>query len=56
MNNNKYTYLWIIQGFYQRWEDLTCSENWKEAKQDLKAYRDNEMGIFRIIRRREINK
>ena len=50
---NKYNYLWVVQGYYQRWEDLTASEVYIEAKLDLKAYRDNEPGIFRIIQRRE---
>jgi hypothetical protein len=49
---NKYEYLWIIQGFYSRWEDLSAYDIYKEARSDLKAYRDNEKGIFRIINRR----
>ena len=53
---NKYTYLWVVQGFYGSWEDLFASEDWIEAKGDLKAYRENEVGSFRFIRRREINK
>jgi hypothetical protein len=52
---NKYSYLWIVQGFYNAWEDLTASESWLEAKTDLKAYRDNEKGVFRLIQRRELN-
>ena len=49
---NKYDYLWIVQGFYKGWEDLTASAVWREAKIDLKAYRDNEDGAFRLIHRR----
>lgn len=48
----KYEYLWVVQGYYSSWEDLTCSTLWIEAKQDLKAYRDNESGVFRLIQRR----
>ena len=52
----KYNYLWIVQGFYSGygWEDLTASELWIEAKSDLKAYKENEPGIFRLIQRREV--
>lgn len=53
---NKYSYLFVLQGFYSYgWEDLTASENRKEVKQNLKEYRENEGGIYRIIQRREIN-
>lgn len=54
---NKYEYIWIIQGRYgcYGWEDLTASEIYREAKIDLKAYRENERGIpFRLIQRREL--
>lgn len=56
MRCKKYTYLWIVQGFYQGWEDLTASEIWREAKLNLKEYRENEKGLFRLIQRRELNK
>ncbi len=49
---SKYEYLWIVQGYYGRWEDLTASEIYIEAKSDLRAYRENEQGVFRIIQRR----
>ncbi len=49
---SKYEYLWVVQGFYGTWEDLTQSEIWREAKSDLKAYRENENGVFRLIQRR----
>lgn len=54
MKTNKYSYLWIIQGLYQRWEDLSAYESLREAKADLKAYRVNEQGTFRVIQRREL--
>jgi len=51
----KYNYLYVIQGYYTgSYEDLTQSESYKEAKIDLKAYRDNEKGSFRMIKRREL--
>ena len=57
MKKNKYRYLYVLQGIYScKWEDLTYSENYKEIKADLKAYRENEKGIYRIIQRRELNK
>ena len=54
---NKYRYLVVLQGNYgYGWEDLTASEDYKEIKQDLKDYRENEGGKYRIINRRELNK
>lgn len=55
MRKNKYTYLYVLQGYYNGWEDLTASENYKEIKTDLKAYRENERGLYRIIQRRISN-
>jgi hypothetical protein len=54
---NKYSYLFVVQGFYSgQWEDLTQSEKRKEARDDLKAYRDNEPRTpTRVIHRRELN-
>ena len=53
---NKYEYLFIVQGKYgfHGWEDLTASESWKEARDDLKAYLLNEgkIATFRLIKRR----
>jgi len=54
---NKYIYLYVIQGKYgyYGWEDLCQSESWKEARADLKAYRENEPYPLRMIERRELN-
>lgn len=52
---NKYEYLYIVQGDYGGgWEDVTASQSWKEARDDLKAYLENEERIarFRLIKRR----
>lgn len=45
---------YIVQGNYgYGWEDLTASDNPLEAKADLKAYRENELGVaHRLITRR----
>ena len=55
---NKYQYLWVVQGYYDKyygWEDLTQSENWEEARDDFKAYRENETEYsHRMIQRREL--
>lgn len=56
MRKNKYIYLYVLQGYYNGWEDLTASESYKEIKTDLRAYRENEHGNYRIIQRRELNK
>lgn len=51
---NKYEYLYVVQGHYSYgWEDLTCSEDRKEANDNLKDYRDNENSPHRMIKRRE---
>ena len=53
---NKYLYLYILQGFYALgWEDLTASENRAEVRANLKDYRDNERGNYRIVYRVEPN-
>ena len=60
---NKYTYLKVIQKDYGfGFEDLTAYEvdsrgygSRKEILEDLKAYRENEGGYFRVIFRRENN-
>jgi hypothetical protein len=48
---SKYEYVWIVQGYYCGWEDLTAG-SYIEAKNDLKAYKENENGSFRVIQRR----
>lgn len=53
---NKHVYLYVLQGKYNGWEDLTASENYKEVRDDLRAYRENEGGQYRIINRRHPNR
>jgi len=46
--------LYVVRGLYGgRWEDLTQSDKRHEAVEDLKAYRNNEPGAFRLVKRRE---
>lgn len=53
---NKFTYLYVLQGLYgDTYEDLTQSESYKEIKNDFKAYKDNEKGSYRIIKRKVLN-
>jgi hypothetical protein len=53
---NKYIYLYIVQGNYgYGWDDEAASENEREAINDLRAYRRNGPGSYRMIRRREPN-
>jgi hypothetical protein len=58
VSNNKYVYLWVVQGnwgYGDGWEDLTASELAMEAFQDESAYNMNsDTGTFRIIKRREL--
>jgi len=57
MMANKYSYLHIVQGRYDfGWEDLAASEDFREARKDLRAYRVNAPEIdYRMIQRRELN-
>ena len=57
---NKYRYLYVLQGHYgQGWEDLSAADRnlkgRREIMSDLRAYRENEGGCYRIIKRRELN-
>ena len=44
-----------VMGLYSgTWEPVTCEESWKEAKERLKEYRENEPGTaFKIRKYRE---
>lgn len=60
MPANKYTYLYVLQGFYPPygWEDLTYYDKsdptaLRDAKVDKRSYIENEHGNYRIIERRE---
>lgn len=53
---NKWRYLWIVQSHYgNQWDDETAEENYKEARQRVKEYRDNCDAPIRLIHRRELN-
>ena len=53
---NKFLYLYVLQGHYLfGWEDLTESENRAEVRANLKEYRENAAGDYRIIKRTEPN-
>lgn len=57
--SNKYLYVHVLQGNYgygHGWEDLCASESFKEVLQNLREYRENEGGNYRLIERRELNK
>lgn len=42
----------VLQGYYSHgWEDLCSEDTREEAREQLKCYRDNEGGTYRIIRR-----
>lgn len=45
-----------IQGYYgpqYGYEAVTTEETWKDAKAQLKCYRENERGVpFRIVKKR----
>lgn len=44
---------YVVQGHYGHgWEDLTAATTRKEAREDLKAYRENAHGAYRLIMRR----
>jgi len=58
MRKNKYNYFCVVQGNYgygHGWEDLTASEDKKEARGFLKDYRTNAPEYsYRMIQRREL--
>lgn len=44
---------YVVQGCYGHgWEDLCSSNSRKEAREDLKSYRENAPGAYRLIVRR----
>jgi len=54
MKVTKYDYFSVLQGNYgYGWEDVTAG-TYQEVRQNLKEYRENEKGIYRIINRREL--
>lgn len=61
MKTKKYCYLYVLQGNYgYGFEDLTAEDKaepgaYKRIRQNLKEYRENEGGQYRIISRRELN-
>ena len=46
---------WDVEGNYgQGWEVVTAEETWKQTRERLKEYRENEPGTaFRARKRRE---
>lgn len=54
MKTNKFDYYSVLQGNYGfGWEDLTAGTR-REMLTNLKEYRENEGGTYRIINRREL--
>ena len=55
---SKYVYLWVVQGHYAPgygWEDVTCEESFKDARQRIWEYRENEPHYsHRLIQHREL--
>ena len=46
--------LYVVQGNYgHEWEDLTASTDYKEARANLRDYRQNDPAPTRLIKRRE---
>ena len=40
-------------GYGHGFEEVTCETSWKDAKEQLKCYRENEPGIpFKIVKKR----
>lgn len=67
MKANKYTYYKVIQGNYgYGWNDedfhetnsngyFTCKGAQDAFLTNLKAYRENGSGVYRVIKRKELN-
>lgn len=47
--------VFVLQGHYGRWEDLTAEDSASEIKARLREYIDNEGGRYRVVRRRVPN-
>lgn len=44
---------WQIHGdMGSGWEELSAYANWKEANTDLRLYRENQPGSYKIIKKR----
>ena len=46
---------WILQGDYgygHGWEDLCAEESRTEANEQMRVYRENEGGTYRVVTRR----
>lgn len=42
-----------IEGHYcHGWETVTIESTWKEAKAQVKCYRENEPNAFRVVKKR----
>ena len=55
MKLTKYVKVFVVQGNYgcgYGWEDECCSVDRKEAREDLKAYRENSPYPSRMVARR----
>jgi len=40
-----------VEGCYNgQWEMVNCETTWKDAKRSIKEYRENEGGLFRIVK------
>lgn len=43
-----------IHGFYNgKWEEVTCTDNYREAREYLRDYRENVIGTaFKLVKKR----
>lgn len=58
MKTNKYLYGWCIQTNHgYGWDEECWEDTWREARQQLKCYRENAFGRFsvRAVKGREPN-
>ena len=55
MYKRKTTDIYEVQGLYEYYgyELLTTETTFKEARQRLREYRENEGGVYRIVKKRE---
>lgn len=53
----KTTLMYIVQGYYDDhgWEDLCGSVVYRESRDNIREYRDNAPGPYRLIKRRVPN-
>lgn len=52
---NKYNYYWVVQTYWDKWEDSTFEESYLAGIEMLQCYRKNQQRPHRLVHRRVLN-